>query len=89
MDNLTPATQKPFNRASEKFAHVIMFEISTGKQNFIQIRQRVSLLRMRDFGHPFVSAIFLGTSSRLQPRKTRAPIVTHNTPKDALRTNMR
>ena len=45
----TPATQKPLNPWSQKFAHLSTSGISTIMQNFIQIGLGVSVLRILDF----------------------------------------
>jgi len=46
-----PATPKPLNQPSPKFAQVITSWTYTTVRNFIQIGQGHSLLRMHDFAH--------------------------------------
>jgi len=64
-----------------------MSEISTTKQNFMQIGLGVSVLRMRDFA-PLgtVTRLFFvgGGFLRKATAETRAPILTQNTSNDAV-----
>ena len=80
---MTPATQKPLNRWSPKFAYLTTSGISTTVQNFIQIGLGVSVLRMRDFEPQSDSAIFWGFL-RKATAKTRAPILRQNTSNDVV-----
>ena len=69
--NVTPVTPKLLNRSSPKLALVIKLGIPTVLQNFIQIGQRVSFWRMRNYAPPKKCLIgyILGSSSHLQPRR--------------------
>ena len=79
-----PATQKPLNRWSPKFAYLTTSGISTTKQNFIQIGLGVSVLRMRDFAPQSDSATFFLGFLRKATAETRAPILTQNTSNDVV-----
>ena len=64
-----PATPKPLNRSSPKFAHVITSETSAAVQTFVTIRQGVSFPEnaILCIGNVY-SASFLGSSDAPHPR---------------------